>query len=53
MGETKILNHVFENVEVKEATKNSLSMASSSSEYILDDFDLQVDLDKTRICPFA
>ena len=47
IGETKILNPVFENVEVKESTKNSLSSASSSSEDILDDFDLEVDPHKT------
>ena len=40
IGETKILNPIFENVEVKESTKNSFSMASSSNEDILDDFDL-------------
>ena len=53
IGETKILNPVFENDEVKESTKNSLSMASSSSKDILDDFNLEVDLDKTWVCPFS
>ena len=47
IGETKILNHVFNNVEVKEPTKSPLTRTSFSSEDVLDDFDLEVAIDKT------
>ena len=43
IGETKILSPVYKNVEL---TKNSLSTSSSSKD-ILDDFDLEVAIDKT------
>ena len=43
IGETKILNPVVENVEIKGSTRNSLSSASSTSEDVLDDFDLEND----------